>query len=627
MLFLNCLTHKRYARELFSRLCSLEAVELCDIRKTPLYKNGYLLSMGSEGIEEDVVTIKNRLSRIFQNLDAQPPPLRCEPPQVGGDTLISLEEEETLKEVERSAARLGVTREVLLRSKERIRTYLSKVESLFGMDLRIEDLRDLKYLYYSFGIVPSAQMPRLLRSLEDLPHVVVPVRGEYVFVFGLKRDKDKIDEILKTVFFERLELPKRYRGEPESVAKLMELELKRVDLALESLKLRMRRLFLEKERFLNDLWHRVVWRYISIEVRKLCGRTGSLIAFSGWVPETEKEKVERLIDEVCDGRAIYEWLGGRDLPKGLSPPTLFKNKPYFKPFEVLVRLYGIPTYGEVDPTPFIALSYPLFFGFMFGDLGQGGVLYLLSEFGKRRFPSLKDIFSLLKWCSIFSMIFGILYGHLFGFESVFKPILFSPIHDIPSIMMISLGFGVFFITLGYLLSAFTRYRIYGFGSEFLLDKHGVAGLLLFLALVFALLFLGKLGAFSALLLLPPMIMIYLGFKERTADKMERFFSPLIFLLENFSNAVSFIRLGAFALNHSFLFLAFLMLGEMLKASFMGEFGTAIMVFLGNAVVILFEGFIVSIQALRLNLYEFFSKFYMGEGRPFKPLSYRDIEIG
>ncbi|MCD6363059.1 MAG: hypothetical protein J7M13_03540, partial [Synergistetes bacterium] len=62
-------------------------------------------------------------------------------------------------------------------------------------------------------------------------------------------------------------------------------------------------------------------------------------------------------------------------------------------------------------------------------------------------------------------------------------------------------------------------------------------------------------------------------------------------------------------------------------SFMGEAGVMLMVFLGNAVVILFEGLIVGIQALRLNLYEFFSKFYMGEGRLFKPLSYRDVELG
>jgi len=623
MYLLNCITHKNYARKLLARLSSIEAIELCDIRKTPLYKKGYLLSMTvNEKEEEEVASIKSRLLRIFENLDAQPPPIKETPQSVEGD-ILSPEELKKLTEIEKEAERFGTTRDVLLRSRERIKTYLSKVQNLLGIDIRIEDLRSLKYLYYSFGVVPQAQMPRLVRSLENVPHVIVPVREEHLFIFGLKKDKDKIEEILKSVFFERLELPTRYRGEPENAAKLIELEIKRLDLALENLKIRVKRFFFEREAFLKELWQRVMWRDLSIRVRKFCGRTNYFIALSGWVPESKRKIVEQAIDEACEGKALYEWIEAKHAPKELIPPTLMTNNPILKPFEALVKLYGIPNHDDIDPTPLIAISYPLFFGFMFGDIGQGAVLYLLSRLGELKIPSLKGIFSLIKWCSLSSILFGFLYGHIFGFGDILKPIIFSPMHDIHTAIWSSIAMGVLFLIVGYAMSLLSHYRAHGLGREFIFGKHGLAGFLFFLSLISIFFLWKKAGAISLLLPIPPALMIYIGLRDK--NPIEGIFSPLISLIESFSNIVSFIRLGAFALNHSLLFMAFFTLGEMLEGSFMGSFGSLTMVILGNVVIILLEGLIVGIQALRLNLYEFFSKFYKGEGRPFKPLSPRTKE--
>lgn len=624
MYLLNCITHKRFVRGLLMRLCSIEAIELCDIRKTPLYKKGYLLSMVvDEREEEEIASIKGRLLRIFENLDAQPPPLKDTLPYAEGKEILSPEESRLLEEIEVGASRLGATKEVLLRSKERIKTYLFKVHNLLGIDVRIEDLRNLKYLYYSFGMVPSAQMPRLMRNLENIPHVIVPVKEDHIFVFGLRRDKEKIEDILKTVFFERIELPTKYRGEPENAAKLIDLEVKRLDLALENLKIRMKRFFYERESFLNELWQRVIWRDLSIKVKKFCGRTNYLVVVSGWVPEDKRGLVESIIEETCEGKAIYEWLDAREVEE-LNPPTLMRNISTFKPFESLIRLYGTPSYNEVDPTPFVALSYPFFFGFMFGDLGQGAVLYLLSKLGEMKMPSFKNLFSLIRWCSISSMIFGFLYGHIFGFSDLMKPLILSPMHDIHSMIRGSVFIGVLFLVLGNLISLIVQYRMHGFGREFLLGRHGVAGFLFFLSLISVFLLWKRIGALALLLPLPPAFMIYLGLRED--NPMEGFFYPLISIIETFSKVVSFIRLGAFALNHSLLFMAFFMLGKMFEGSLLGSFGSIIMIILGNALIIILEGLVVGIQALRLNLYEFFSSFYKGEGRPFKPLSLRNTDI-
>lgn len=624
MYLLNCITHRKYSRKLLAKLCSIEAIELCDIKKTPLYKKGYLITARiDEREEENLVSIKNRLARIFENLDAQPPPLSEEPPEFEGE-ILSPEELKALERIEEEANRIGLTKKVILKSKERIRTYLFKVQNLLGLDVKIEELKNLKYLYYTFGIVPSVHMPRLLRSLESLPHAIIPISGEYMFIFGLRKDKDKIEEILRSVFFEKLELPIKYRGEPERVAKTIELELERLNLALRNLNAKAKRFLKDKEELLNSLWQKVNWRYLSLQIKKLCGSMGSLIALSGWVPEEKRKDVERVIDEVCEGKAVYEWLESEKVDEDLTPPTLFKNKPLLKPFENLVRLYGIPGHKDIDPTPLIALIYPLLFGFMFGDIGQGIALYVLSLLGKMKLPSLGGVFSLMKWCSLSSIAFGIFYGHIFGFSNLIKPIILSPMHDIHSMILTSIIIGIILIVLGYVVSIVALWSAHGFGKKILLDKHGVAGLLLFLSLVSIPYLWGEAGGLSLLLPLAPAIMIYLGLRRE--NPMEGIFSPFVMLIESFSNIVSFIRLGAFALNHSLLFMAFLMMGRMLESSILGSLGSIIMIVLGNIIIIALEGLIVGIQALRLNLYEFFSKFFKGEGREFKPLSPRNLGL-
>jgi len=624
MYLLNCVTHKKYSRKLLAKLCSLEVIELCDIKKTPLYRKGYLVSARiNYKEEEELTTLKSRLTRIFENLDAQPPPLSEEPPEFEGE-LLSPEIEKTLKEIEALADRIGTKRNLIFKSRDRIKTYLFKIQNLFGLDVKIEELKNLKYLYYTFGVVPSTQMARLTRSLESLPHSVIPLSGEYIFIFGLKKDKERIEEILRSVFFEKLELPIKYRGEPERVAKVIELELERLNTALRNLNTKARRLLQENEELLNSLWQRVMWRYLSLQIKKLCGSMGSLVALSGWVPEKKREEVERVIDETCEGKAIYEWIDAKNVSEDLTPPSLIKNSPLLKPFESLVKLYGTPSYKDIDPTPLIAIIYPLLFGFMFGDLGQGIALYLISILGRIRLPSLSGIFSLMKWCSLSSMIFGILYGHIFGFSNVISPIIVSPMHDIQSMILSSIAIGVILIILGYLISIISLYRNHGFRKKLLFDKHGIAGLSLFLSLIFALWLWNRLGGITLLFLIPPALMLIYGLKKESLT--EGIFSPLIILIEGFSNIVSFIRLGAFALNHSLLFMAFLMMGEMLKGSFLGSFGSILMILLGNIMVIALEGLIVGIQALRLNLYEFLSKFFKGEGREFKPLSPKNLEL-
>ena len=127
----------------------------------------------------------------------------------------------------------------------------------------------------------------------------------------------------------------------------------------------------------------------------------------------------------------------------VSPPTRLKNPALFKPFEMFVEMYGLPAYQEMDPTIFIALTYTLMFGIMFGDVGQGLCL-LIGGFVFYRIRHM-NLGAILSLAGIWSTVFGFMYGSVFGFEDILKPVWMRPMDNIMTTLMLSIGFGMFLI--------------------------------------------------------------------------------------------------------------------------------------------------------------------------------------
>ena len=293
-----------------------------------------------------------------------------------------------------------------------------------------------------------------------------------------------------------------------------------------------------------------------------------------------------------------------------------------------MEMYGLPAYNEMDPTIFVALTYTLMFGIMFGDVGQGACL-MVGGFLLYRFKNLR-LAGIVGVAGIWSVVFGFLYGSLFGFEEALPALWMKPMDNIMNTLMLAIGFGAGLILLAMVLNIINAVRAKDYGRLFF-NQSGIAGLVCYgFVVLCALLFLTGHGLPATVLICIavgiPLIAILL--KEPLSHLVERksnIFpegSKVMFfveaLVEGFdvvlsyaTNTISFVRVGAFALSHAGMMGVVMTLAGLEKGS-----PNWLVIVLGNLLVAGLEGLIVGIQVLRLEYYEMFSRFYSGSGKPF-----------
>ena len=313
----------------------------------------------------------------------------------------------------------------------------------------------------------------------------------------------------------------------------------------------------------------------------------------------------------CRLRAALEGAQTRALlrlvppPAGKRPPQILDNPPWMRPFELFARAFGVPGADEADPTPVLLVVVPLLFGYMFGDLGQGAVLVGVGLWLQRRWPEAR----LMVLGGASAMLFGLRVGSLFGREDIIPALWLHPLHDPVTLLAVPILFAVVLLSLGHLLAGLSALWRGELRSWLMRD------------LGFLVLYLGLIGA----VLRPGLIWIALGglvwsilggFLVHRA--LLGGLAAIGHLIESgmqiLVNTLSFARVGAFALAHAALSVAIVTMAE--GAPLWA--GILIMV-LGNLLIILLEGLVVSIQTTRLVLFEFFNRFLRGTGRVFRPL--------
>jgi V/A-type H+-transporting ATPase subunit I len=333
-----------------------------------------------------------------------------------------------------------------------------------------------------------------------------------------------------------------------------------------------------------------------------------------------------------------------------SVPVALENTGMFGAFQTLVTTYARPRYEEIDPTVLMTITFPLLFGAMFGDVGHGLLLVLLGWLlSSKRVEALKGMSalgSIVLACGAVAMIFGFLYGSLFGSEAFFHDLFgfgalwIEPLHEINQILAVSIGAGVVILSLGFLLNIYNAWRAREWG-RLLFDHHGVAGLLLYWSLL-------GIGA-SALLPafpVPTLVFVILAIVAALMVMFSEVFKHLLeghrplvedgiftyliqagvelfeTLISSLSNSVSYVRVGAFAVAHGGLSSVIFILAELMGGG-EGIFSVIVywlIVVVGNLFIVGFEGLIVGIQTMRLEYYEFFSKFFEGGGMSYEPLT-------
>lgn len=507
------------------------------------------------------------------------------------------------------------------------RAHLAALEETLGTLERLNvDLAHLlrpgSLLGVSLGSLPSPALGRLTEALGMTGHLVSrfhQTEGQvFAVVAGPRARHDEVQALLAQAGWRELAIPEELRTHPQAARAWLDAERARLDersgavcLISDSLrgqygpKLNEARLMLALARPLAEA--------AVVGVR---GR-GGLAALSGWVPQRELASLRATLDAHFHGRY---WLDVREpSPREANDvPSLVRYPGWLKPFVPLVKSYGIPRYGEFDPALPFAVTYLLLFGAMFGDVGHGAVILVLAAALARRLGT-------LAWVGMgagaASMLFGVLYGSVFGYEDIIAPLWLSPLHDPIRVLTLAVGFGVGFIVFTLLVN--TRNKLVaGHVGEALFDSTGLAGLVFYLGAAGTIASLA--GAFDmgrpAAVLAVAGIGIIAVFKwiETQAPIGERILVTAIETLETginlFANTLSFMRVAAFSLNHVALALAVFTLANGLEAA--GHWTTVV---LGNVVIIVLEGGIVAIQALRLMYYEGFSRFFSGDGTEFTPL--------
>lgn len=518
---------------------------------------------------------------------------------------------------------------------EKLQLYLNNTGYLRNSAVKMEQMKKMAFMSFSLLLLSNENYKRLMLNIENIPSVVFQLAAldGNVVIAALTPNslREEAERIFASLNYKELELPEEFTGTPENVIRQINGRINEEKRLMAELK--------ESVSALGEAYRdKVIRAYTLLELEKksekvkLSSALGhSMFFIFGFVPANSLENMRGefqqsfgdsvllIVDDVDEGR------------RGQAPPTKIRNNRLFKPFEALIGMYGIPSYGEKDPTPFFAVSYMLLFGAMFGDIGQGLIILMAGLVMGRKLTD-KSFGGILTRLGASSMLFGVLYGSIFGSEELIEPLLIRPMANINAMLISAIVLGTILITASYVFSLINLYSSRNV-EEGLFGREGLAGFLFFLTLLFGI--WGKLtGRFPEIwipIAVMAVLLLLMVFKQPlagllTGDKLyeesamdyyiEAGFGVIETVLSVASNIISFIRVGAFALNHVGLYIAFATMAEMLDS----KVGGIAVLIIGNIFIIGLEGLIVFIQSLRLEYYELFSKYYTGYGVEYRPTS-------
>jgi len=543
---------------------------------------------------------------------------------------------------------------------EQLESQLQQLQPIADLDYEIGALRNSRYMYSIAGVMPADQVSRLETSLARVPYTFFKLRDDakkpLVWLLGPRSNSDVIDRAARSSFLTPLTLPDEFNGTPAQVVKQLSTAIDDSKRKIAELDRVLANLAHTHKKDLYELWRDVHANRVMADAIARFGQLRHTYIVVGWVPSTDVDTLTQQLKKVSKEILVEVIPAGRT-GHNANVPVALGNPGFLGAFETLVNTYSKPRYEEIDPTVLIAITFPLLYGAMYGDVGHGLVLAAIGWFLSRK----TTLGGLLVACGLSGMVFGFLFGSIFGFEDILpdhpffgKFFWLSPIHDVLGILQVAIGAGVVLLILAHLMNLYNAARARDWG-RFFFDSNGLAGLMLYLSF---LVLLGKVaaGLFTGESFLPEFlltvgridsvatiatILFFVGIclatifshplqhwmhdghfvveggwgmfaVQSAAEVLEKFISML-------SNTLSYVRVGAFAIVHAGFTGAVFVIARLAGNGEEAGFGYWAVVVGGNLFVIALEGFIVTIQTMRLHYYEFFSKFFLGGGAEYQPL--------
>ena len=542
------------------------------------------------------------------------------------------------------------------------KTY-TESQSFANLKVPYSELENLSFLTMRIGRIDPKNYDSLKSSF-GTQGVIAPLGNDSSTILAVctKKSRSEMDRLLKKYDFAEVKVSKDFKGLPEGTLETLEKDVKNARSELQMIDEQRKNYAQTHEKLILHLLQVFTVGAQITEVQDKLESTQLVYRITGWLPSYLVKETLADIEKLTGDRT-----GARQyLPEEVESvingeekvPVRMHHGKLVKSFERMIFSYGSPLYGTVDPTPFVALFFTILFGIMFGDAGQGlcflvaGILMALNVIKVGGWNKFAPIFISI---GVSSSIMGLLTGEFFSNETLLEPFaefvtgLFGtprapilkmmPSSDPQSIKNMFMFFG-FSISVGFIINTsgliinivnnFNRKRI----GKALFGKTGISGAVFFwYVIAFAI----RIAAFGHVPAVYDWVIIGLTlFGAAYGEILERIIEgehpvfengfgaaviagivEIIEVISNYlSNTISFMRVGAFALSHA-------VLGYIINTmtELVGGVGGIAVLLIGNVVVIVLEGMIVAIQVIRLQYYEFFSKFFNETGREFKPFKF------
>jgi len=582
--------------------------------------------------------VSARLETLSRSLELPPADAPLKPAE------MSLEQaEKNIQPLEEQFGGLLQRRQQLQQRLEEMTAVGGQVADYREVDLPLDPPDESSFLHFVTGSLPANNFATLQTGGAVALLPLAEREGRQILVaLTTRQGRPDLDRALRQAGFQPQTLPVVAGATTAAWAERNQAGQKSAAAELEELNAKLQKLWGEFSPLWRQLETAVGAERRLLEAEQNFPRTESSLLVTGWVPSADVPELKQRVQEITRGRCVLETTPAEKLPTE-AIPVLLRHPRWLRPFAMLVTAYGLPAYRELEPTVFVAVSYLFMFGMMFGDAGHGLTLVCggLAIWWCSRQAQLRNVGLLLLFCGTASIISGAIYGSYFGLAGLKKFALWhDPLEGDPlGFMSTAIGVGIVLMSIGLVLNVVNYFRR-GHLLGGLLDKFGVAGLLFFWG---ALALLMNFAALRSMGLVKPAVILFLlvpvlgwTLKEPIEFVRQRrahpaaagglsasFMASLVEVFEGlmsyFSNTISFVRLAAYAMSHSALLLAAFMMAQQVRhLPGAGGVLSVLIIILGNLVAIVLEGIVAAVQTLRLEYYEFFGKFFSGNGQPFEP---------